>query len=75
MTILLLILFTVTPFVALLSFHENCSEQACHVLMTNLFIMTSLAIMFVLFLGTRITEGMFKFETLYNKMIFLPPRF
>ena len=74
-TILLIVLFVATPLVALLSFHEDCSEQACHILMTNLFMVTSVSVMFVMFLTTQIVSKEFVFETLYNEEIFLPPRF
>ena len=75
LTILLVVLFIAIPLVALLGFHENCSEQACHILMTNLFMVTSVSVMFVMFLTTQIVNKEFVFETLYNEEIFLPPRF
>lgn len=75
LTILLVVLFIAIPLVALLGFHENCSEQACHILMTNLFMVTSVSVMFVMFLTTQIVRKEFVFETLYNEEIFLPPRF
>ena len=73
--ILLIAVFVAIPFVALLGFHESCSEQACHILMTNLFIMTSVAVILMVFLTTQIVNKVFLLETLYNEEIFLPPRF
>ena len=74
LTILLVIFLVATPLVALLSFHEDCSEQACHMLMTNLFILTSLAIVLIVFLTTQLVSRTLLFETLYREEIFLPPR-
>lgn len=75
LTILLVALFVAIPLVALLGFHESCSEQACHILMTNLFIMTSISVILMVFLTTQIVNKVFLFETIYNEEIFLPPRF
>jgi hypothetical protein len=72
--VLLVILFLAAPLVALLSFHEDCSQQACHILMTNLFIITSVTVALMMFLTTQIINKVFLFETLYNEEIFLPPR-
>lgn len=74
-TILLIILFVAIPLVALLGFHENCSEQACHILMTNLFMVTSISVVFVMFLATQIINKVFVFESNYSEEIFLPPSF
>ena len=75
LTILLVAVFVAIPLVALLSFHEDCSEQACHMLMTNLFIMTSAAIVAVFFLTLQVINEASLFGALYNEEIFLPPRF
>ena len=75
LTILLVAVFVAIPLVALLGFHESCSEQACHILMTSLFIMTSVSVMFVVFLTTQIINKELILGTFYNEEIFLPPRF
>ena len=75
LTILLVALFVAIPLVALLSFHESCSEQACHILMTNLFIMTSTMVMAVFFLTSSLINKVSLSGALYNEEIFLPPRF
>ena len=73
-TILLIVLFVATPLVAFLSFHEDCSEQACHMLMTNLFIMISTTVVTVFFLASQLTNKALLFHALYRQEIFLPPR-
>ena len=73
--LLLLILFMATPLVALLSSHDNCSEQICHVLMTYLFILVSTTIASVIFLKIQLINKSSLFETLYFEEVFLPPRF
>lgn len=71
---LMIALFVVTPLVALLSSHDDCSKQACHIIMTNLFILTSVIVVLMIFLSTQLTNKASLFETLYSAEIFLPPR-
>lgn len=75
LTILLITLFIAIPLVALLGFHENCSEQACHVFMTNLFIAASTAVVAVFFLTSQFDNKVSLLKSFYDEEIFLPPRF
>lgn len=72
---LMLFLFVATPLAALLSFHADCQYQVCHMLMTNLFILISTAIVSTIFLTTQLINKVPLFGTLYQEEIFLPPRF
>ena len=73
--LLLIVLFTATPLVAFLSFHGDCSNQICHMLMSNLFTLTSMTIVSVIFLTTQLANKVSLLGTLYYQEIFLPPRF
>lgn len=73
--LLLIILFVATPLVALLSFHEDCSDQACHMLMKNIFMLTSMTMALVLFLITQLINKTLSLGILYHEKVFLPPRF
>lgn len=75
LTVLLVVLFMATPLVALLSFHEDCSEQACHMLMTNLFILTSTTMILAMFLISPLINNSSSLGIIYHEEIFLPPRF
>jgi len=71
---LLITLFLVAPLVVLLGFHDDCSRQACHMLMINFFILTSTIIVSTIFIITQLTSEVLLFETLYSTEVFLPPR-
>ncbi|GEM_PF-4193693 len=74
LTFLLVALLIATPLVFFLGFHDDCSKQACHMLMTNLFILTSVIIVSVIFLITKLVNEGSLFGALYYEEIFLPPR-
>jgi len=71
---LMVFLFVATPLLALLSLHDYCSEQICHILMTGLFILTSAVTISATFLITPLINKVSLFKTLCYKEVFLPPR-
>jgi hypothetical protein len=75
LTLFLVILFVATPLMALLSFQDDCSDQICHIFMTNLFIFTSAIIVLIVFLITKLSNKVLSFGILYCEEVFLPPRF
>lgn len=74
LTLLLVGILVATPLTVFLSSHDDCSEQDCHMLMTNLFILTSVITASVIFLITKLTDKTLSFGVLYREEIFLPPR-
>ena len=72
---LLAFLFVAAPLVAFWGFHDDCQDQVCHILMTNLFILTPAVIILAMFLITQLAGKAYLFEALYSTEIFLPPRF
>lgn len=73
--ILMVFLFVATPLVAFLSFHDDCTDQVCHMLMINLFMLTPAIIVLAIFLAIQLINKVSLFEALYSTEIFLPPRF
>ena len=71
---LMVFLFVATPLVALLSLHDYCSEQICHILMTSLFILTSAVTISTIFLITSLINKVSPLKTLCYEEVFLPPR-
>lgn len=72
--LLLVIFFVATPLMAFLSFHDDCSDQICHMLMTNLFILTSTVIVLAVFLAVQLVNKSSSLGILCHEEIFLPPR-
>ena len=66
--------FVATPLLAFLNLHDDCSEQICHILMTNLFVLTPALVVLMMFLMMQLIIQVFSFKIFYCLKISPPPR-